>query len=101
MHFKWNILCLKYVLCLRHHLHRRKKQEIHWVDDYYFSLNNIFFFFFYIEFLQPYKTRPQTTSLTANRRICAALGLKNPMSSDKTKTERQKIESARRKKKKT
>ena len=53
-------------------------------------------FFVYIEFLQPYKTRPQTSSLTANRRICAALGLKNPMSSDKTKTERQKIESARR-----
>ncbi|CAF4509264.1 unnamed protein product, partial [Rotaria magnacalcarata] len=44
-----------------------------------------------LEFLQPYKTRPQTSSLTANRRICAALGLKNPMSNDKTKTERQKI----------
>jgi hypothetical protein len=50
-----------------------------------------------IEFLQPYKSRPQTSSLTANRRICAALGLKNPMSNDKTKTERQKIETARRK----
>ena len=58
----------------------------------------IFYFFYFsdLEFLQPYKTRPQTSSLTANRRICAALGLKNPMSSDKTKTERQKIESARR-----
>ncbi|CAF1091469.1 unnamed protein product [Rotaria sordida] len=51
-----------------------------------------------LEFLQPYKTRPQTSSLTANRRICAALGLKNPMSSDKTKTERQKIETARQQK---
>ncbi|CAF0757938.1 unnamed protein product [Rotaria sp. Silwood1] len=51
-----------------------------------------------LEFLQPYKTRPQTSSLTANRRICAALGLKNPMSSDKTKTERQKIETARKQK---
>ena len=49
----------------------------------------------YIEFLQPYRTRPETTTLTANRRICAALGLKNPMSSDKTKTERQKLETAR------
>lgn len=55
--------------------------------------------FFASESLQPYKTRPQTSSLTANRRICAALGLKNPMSSDKTKTERQKIETARRKQK--
>jgi hypothetical protein len=53
----------------------------------------------FIEFLQPYKTRPQTSSLTANRRICAALGLKNPMSGDKAKTERQKIETARRKQK--
>ncbi|CAF4153367.1 unnamed protein product [Rotaria socialis] len=51
-----------------------------------------------LEFLQPYKTRPQTSSLTANRRICAALGLKNPMSNDKTKTERQKIETARKQK---
>ena len=51
----------------------------------------------FAEFLQPFKSRPQTSSLTANRRICAALGLKNPMSTDKTKTERQKIETARRK----
>ena len=49
------------------------------------------------EFIQPYKARPQTSSLTANRRICAALGVKSVMSTDKTKTERQKIESARRK----
>jgi hypothetical protein len=49
----------------------------------------------YIDSLQPYRARPETTTLTANRRICAALGLKNPMSSDKTKTERQKIETAR------
>lgn len=55
------------------------------------------FFLIDLEFLQPYKTRPQTSSLTANRRICAALGLKNPMSNDKTRTERQKIEAARRK----
>ncbi|CAF1310309.1 unnamed protein product [Adineta steineri] len=52
-----------------------------------------------IEFLQPYKARPQTSSLAANRRICAALGLKNPMSSDKTKTERQKLETAKQQKK--
>jgi hypothetical protein len=59
-------------------------------------LNCIYNFDCCIEFLQPYKSRPQTSSLTANRRICAALGLKNPMSNDKTKTERQKIETARR-----
>lgn len=33
--------------------------------------------------------------MTANRRICAALGLKNPMSVDKARSERQKIEAAR------
>ncbi|CAF1229596.1 unnamed protein product [Adineta ricciae] len=50
------------------------------------------------EFLQPYKARPQTSSLTANRQICAALGVKTSMSSNKTKIERQKIESAKQQK---
>lgn len=71
-----------------------KSKEYLWYISSILSLIKIFLFD--IEFLQPYKSRPQTTSLTANRRICAALGLKNPMSSDKTKNERQKIESARR-----
>ena len=66
------------------------------VNPLYFLLGQSYFRLC-IEFLQPFKTRPQTSSLTANRRICAALGLKNSMSSDKTKTERQKIETARRK----
>ena len=57
----------------------------------------VFFFKYSLDLLQPYRTRPQTTTLTANRRICAALGVKNPMSNDKRQTERQKIETARRK----
>ncbi|CAF4464531.1 unnamed protein product [Rotaria sp. Silwood2] len=69
--------------------------DIKWVDETHAL---IVFPDANMEFLQPYKTRPQTSSLTANRRICAALGLKNPMSNDKTKTERQKIETARQQK---
>lgn len=47
------------------------------------------------EFLQPFKARPETSSLAANRRICAVLGVKNPMSSEKAKLEREKLEAAR------
>ena len=91
---RWNIPCSGSVPCLRPRLPRRRKPRAprvnpnRLIDNSSPSLS--------AEFLQPYKSRPQTSSLTANRRICAALGLKNPMSNDKAKTERQKIETARR-----
>lgn len=48
-----------------------------------------------VNYLKPYKPRPQTTSFIASRLIGASLGLNNLMPKEKLKLEKSKLESAR------
>lgn len=48
-----------------------------------------------VNYLKPYKPRPQTTSFVASRLIGASLGLNSLISKDKQKQEKKKLDSAR------
>ena len=48
-----------------------------------------------IDYLKPYKPRPQTSSLVAGRLIGASLGLNNLMSKEKVALERKKLVEAK------
>ena len=48
--------------------------------------------------LQPYKERPKTTKLVANRLVAGALGMKSKMSKEERQLEREKIKAEREKK---
>jgi hypothetical protein len=48
-----------------------------------------------IEYLKPYKPRPQTSSLVAGRLIGASLGINNLLSKEKIAVERKKIVEAK------
>lgn len=50
-----------------------------------------------LEYLKPYKPRPQTSSFVASRLIGQSLGISNMLSKDKLKTEREKIKQAKEK----
>ncbi|XP_060069532.1 uncharacterized protein LOC132549603 isoform X2 [Ylistrum balloti] len=52
-----------------------------------------------IEFLQPYKPRPETSALTARRLVTGALGLASKVSREQRDLERQKLRQAKEKKK--
>ena len=51
-----------------------------------------------ISVLQPYKERPKTTKLVANRLVAGALGMKSKMSKEERELEREKIKAEREKK---
>lgn len=48
-----------------------------------------------IEFLQPYKARPETTASVARSLVAGALGLQNRISKEKREEERRKLKEAR------
>ncbi|XP_032222030.2 coiled-coil domain-containing protein R3HCC1L isoform X2 [Nematostella vectensis] len=48
-----------------------------------------------LEFLLPYKERPKTTNLTANRLVAGALGMKSSMTKEQRQKEREKLKEAR------
>jgi hypothetical protein len=48
-----------------------------------------------IDYLKPYKPRPQTSSLVATNLIGASLGMRNLMSKEKVALERKKLANAR------
>jgi hypothetical protein len=48
-----------------------------------------------IDFLQPYKERPKTTNLVANRLVAGALGMRSKMSREERQLEREKIKAER------
>ncbi|RNA16433.1 coiled-coil domain-containing R3HCC1L [Brachionus plicatilis] len=50
-----------------------------------------------LDFLKPFKPRPQTSSFVASRLIGQSLGISNMLSKDKLKTERDKIKQAKEK----
>ena len=50
-----------------------------------------------IDFLKPYKPRPQTSSFVASRLIGQSLGLSNMLPKEKLKSERDKIKQAKEK----
>ena len=47
------------------------------------------------EFLEPYKPRPETTAAVARNLVANALGLKNRVSREKQKEDRQKLKDAK------
>lgn len=49
---------------------------------------------FFLEFLKPYKPRPQTTALLANRLVAGALGLHLPLSKNH-EAEKKKLKEAK------
>ncbi|XP_070539526.1 coiled-coil domain-containing protein R3HCC1L-like [Ptychodera flava] len=51
-----------------------------------------------VEFIQPYKARPETTALTARRLVSTALGLQSSVPKEKRDAERKKIKQAKEKK---
>ena len=53
-----------------------------------------------VNYLKPYKPRPQTTSFVASRLITSSLGIGNLVSKEKLKLEKSKLDTARDKKKK-
>ena len=50
---------------------------------------------FLSEFLQPYKERPQTSKLLADRLVAGALGMRSKMTRDERVKEREKIKDAK------
>ena len=48
-----------------------------------------------VQYMKPYKARPQTTSFVASKLIASSLGIKSSMSKEKAKEERLKIETAK------
>ncbi len=48
-----------------------------------------------IEYLRPYKPRPQTSSLVASKLIGASLGMRNIMTKDKVEQEKNKLKEAK------
>lgn len=51
-----------------------------------------------VEFLQPYKPRPETTAMTARRLVTGALGIAPKISKEQREMERQKLKEAKEKK---
>ncbi|CAB4042244.1 coiled-coil domain-containing R3HCC1L [Paramuricea clavata] len=51
-----------------------------------------------VDFLQPYKERPKTTKLVANRLVAGALGMRSKMSKEERQLEREKIKAERERK---
>ncbi|XP_071502854.1 coiled-coil domain-containing protein R3HCC1L-like [Diadema antillarum] len=50
------------------------------------------------EFLQPYKPRPETSSVAARRMVSSALGIKSTVSKEQRAAEKQKLKEAKEKK---
>jgi hypothetical protein len=48
-----------------------------------------------IDYLKPYKPRPQTSSLVASKLIGASLGMRNMMTKDKVEQEKNKLKEAK------
>jgi hypothetical protein len=48
-----------------------------------------------IDYLRPYKPRPQTSSLVASKLIGASLGMRNIMTKDKVEQEKNKLKQAK------
>ena len=48
-----------------------------------------------IEFLKPYKSRPETTAVAARRLVSGALGLKSKVTKEQREAERQKLREAK------
>jgi hypothetical protein len=48
-----------------------------------------------LDVLQPYKERPKTTKLVANRLVAGALGMRSKMSKEERQLEREKIKAER------
>jgi len=51
--------------------------------------------FVFSEFLQPYRERPQTSKLLADRLVAGALGIKSKMTREERVKEREKIKEAK------
>ena len=51
--------------------------------------------YIFLDLLQPYKERPKTTNLVANRLVAGALGVKSKMSREEKQNEREKIKAER------